>query len=193
MTSPISQILPALFSGAADGIDGSPSTGSSSATGGASGSSGSGDVNLGGINSNTFLQLLVSQLTHQDPMNPTDSTTYITEEAEFSMVQSMNTLAKQNSQILQSQQMQQATGFIGKNVTYVDANGIQGVGVVASASPGNSSTGAVVRVGTAQIPITSITSVFADNADPTATGSTTSGSTTSGSTTSGSTSSGSTP
>jgi len=168
VTSPIGEILPRLFSGAADAIGGSSSADGSSSTGGASSSSGSDDVNLGGINSNTFLQLLVSQLTHQDPMNPTDSTTYITEEAEFSMVQSMNTLAKQNSQILQSQQMQQATGFIGKNVTYVDANGIQGVGVVASASPGNSSTGAVVRVGTAQVPISSITSVFAGATDPSA-------------------------
>jgi flagellar basal-body rod modification protein FlgD len=124
-------------------------------------SSSAGGVDLGGINSNSFLQLLVSQLTHQDPMNPTDSSTYITEEAQFSMVQSMNTLSKQNAQILQSQQMQEATGFIGKNVTYVDSNGVQGVGVVASASPGDSSTGAVVRIGSTQIPVTSITSVFA--------------------------------
>ncbi|HET9188383.1 MAG TPA: flagellar hook capping FlgD N-terminal domain-containing protein [Acidothermaceae bacterium] len=137
------------------GVGATPST--SPAT-----SSGSSDVvDLGGINSNTFLKLLVAQLSHQDPMNPTDSSTYITEEAQFSMVQSMNTLSKQNAQILQSQQMQEATGFIGKNVTYVDSNGVQGVGVVASASPGDASTGAVVRIGTAQIPVSSITSVFA--------------------------------
>jgi flagellar basal-body rod modification protein FlgD len=92
-------------------------------------------------------------------MNPTDSTTYITEEAQFSMVQSMNQLAQQNASILNSQQMQEATGFIGKNVTYVDATGATNTGVVASASPG--SKGAVVRVGTAQIPISSITEVAA--------------------------------
>jgi hypothetical protein len=73
----------------------------------------------------------------------------------------MNELAKQNASILQSQQMQEATGFIGKNVTYVDANGVQNVGVVSSASPG--SNGAVVRVGDTQVPVTSITSVFAAN------------------------------
>jgi flagellar basal-body rod modification protein FlgD len=153
MTNPISAILPQMWSAAAGGTD--PTTAST-------GSSNSSDsVDLGGINSNSFLQLLVAQLTHQDPMNPTDSSTYITEEAQFSMVQSMNTLSKQNAQILQSQQMQEATGYIGKNVTYVDSNGVQGVGVVASASPGNSSTGAVVRIGGTQVPVSSITSVFA--------------------------------
>jgi flagellar basal-body rod modification protein FlgD len=142
-----------MFAAAAGGTD------ATSSTGGASDSSDT--VDLGGINSNTFLQLLVAQLSHQDPLNPTDSSTYITQEAQFSMVQSMNELAKQNASILQSQQMQEATGFIGKNVTYVDANGVQNVGVVSSASPG--SNGAVVRVGDTQVPVTSITSVFAAN------------------------------
>jgi flagellar basal-body rod modification protein FlgD len=148
MTSPISDMMPTMLSAAAS----SPT----------STSSGAGSADIGGINGNTFLQLLVSQLTHQDPMNPTDSTTYITEEAEFSMVQSMNQLAKQNASILQSQQMQEATGFIGKNVTYVDATGATGTGIVASASPG--SDGAVVRVGGMQVPLSSITSVSAPTA-----------------------------
>lgn len=135
------------------GVGATPSTSPTTSSGS------SGVVDLGGINSNTFLKLLVAQLSHQDPMNPTDSSTYITQEAQFSMVQSMNSLAKQNAAILQSQQMLEATSFIGKNVTYVDANGVQNVGVVSSASPG--SNGAVVRVGDTQIPISSITSVFA--------------------------------
>ena len=156
MTNPISAILPTLWSAAAAGTSDTSGTSGSNSTG-----SGSSGVDLGGgIDSNTFLQLLVSQLTHQDPMNPTDSTTYITEEAEFSMVQSMNQLAAQNAAILASQQMQEATGFIGKNVTYTDTNGVLTAGVVSSASPGSSSTGAVVRVGNAQVPISSISSVF---------------------------------
>ena len=135
------------------GVGATPSTSPTTSSGS------SGVVDLGGINSNTFLKLLVAQLSHQDPMNPTDSSTYITQEAQFSMVQSMNSLAKQNAAILQSQQILEATSFIGKNVTYVDANGVQNVGVVSSASPG--SNGAVVRVGDTQVPISSITSVFA--------------------------------
>jgi flagellar basal-body rod modification protein FlgD len=150
----ISEIMPKMMAAAAGGS--TATTSSSDAAGG------SGAVDLGGINSNTFLQLLVAQLRHQDPMNPTDSSTYITQEAQFSMVQSMNQLAQQNAAILQSQQMQEATGFIGKNVTYIDADGALNAGVVSSASPG--SAGAIVRVGTAQVPVSSITSVFAATA-----------------------------
>lgn len=154
MTDPISAVLPKLWSAATGG---STQTDSAASASGAS-ASGSGEVNVGGLNSNTFLQLLVSQLTHQDPMKPTDATTYITEEAEFSMVQSMNTLAQQNSAILKSQQMIEATSFIGKSVTYTDADGHTASGVVSSASPG--SNGAVVRVGGTQVPLSSISQVY---------------------------------
>ncbi len=168
MTNPISGIVPRMFMAPAATADGAsfPSVAGASAATAASPATSSGSVDLGGINNNTFLKLLVAQLSHQDPMNPTDSSTYITQEAQFSMVQSMNDLAKQNAALLQSQQMQEATGFIGKNVTYVDANGVQNVGVVSSASPG--SDGAVVRVGAAQVPISSITSVFAGTSTPAA-------------------------
>jgi flagellar basal-body rod modification protein FlgD len=113
---------------------------------------------VGGLDSNTFLQLLVSQISNQDPMNPTDSTTYITEEAEFSMVQSMNSMAAQNTSILNSQQMQEATSYIGKDVNYTDSTGALVGGTVASASPGT--TGALVRIGGVQVPVSSISEVF---------------------------------
>jgi flagellar basal-body rod modification protein FlgD len=148
MTSPVSEVMPQLWSAATDGATSpTPSTTSSD------------DVDLGGIDSNSFLKLLVAQLTHQNPMNPTDSSTYIAEEAQFSMVQALNTVAKQNAEILRSQQMQEATTFIGKQVTYVGPDGVAGSGVVASASPGDSA-GAVVRVGSQQIPVSSITAVL---------------------------------
>lgn len=148
MTSPVSEVLPSLWSAATDGVASPASSDTNSAA-----------VDIGGINSNSFLKLLVAQLTHQNPMNPTDSSTYIAEEAQFSMVQTLNTLAKQNAEILQSQQMQEATAFIGKQVSYVGPDGVAGSGIVASASPGSSG-GAVVRVGTQQIAVSSITAVL---------------------------------
>lgn len=151
MTTSVGEVLPSLWSAATSAPSGATATGASSGS--------SSQANIGGIDTNGFLQLLVAQLTHQDPMKPADSSTYITEEAQFSMVQSMNALAKQNEAILRSTQMQEATGFIGKTVTYVDANGVANTGVVSSASPG--SDGAVVRVGSEQVPVTSITAVMA--------------------------------
>ena len=44
------------------------------------------------VNETMFLQLLVAQLQNQDPMNPTDSTTFVTQLAQFQQLeQSINT------------------------------------------------------------------------------------------------------
>jgi flagellar basal-body rod modification protein FlgD len=43
------------------------------------------------VNENMFLQLLVAQLQNQDPTNPTDSTTFVTQLAQFQQLeQSIN-------------------------------------------------------------------------------------------------------
>lgn len=44
------------------------------------------------VDKNMFLQLLVAQLQNQDPLNPTDSTTFVTQLAQFqNLEQSVNT------------------------------------------------------------------------------------------------------
>jgi flagellar basal-body rod modification protein FlgD len=60
----------------------SPATASTAA----SGSSASSSTGLGSTtpSEGVFLQLLVSQLQNQDPLNPTDSTTFVTQLAQFS-------------------------------------------------------------------------------------------------------------
>jgi flagellar basal-body rod modification protein FlgD len=125
MMDAITALLPSMLSSAAIGTD-DASTGDTSDTStvdGSSGSSSADSTSVGGLSSDSFLQLLVSQLTNQDPMNPTDSTTYITEESEFSMVQSMNQVSAQMASMFSNESMQQATDLIGKNVTYTDSNG----------------------------------------------------------------------
>ncbi len=173
MINALSSLLPSMLSSAALGIDdaSADSTDSTDSTAGTSGSSGNSDsTNVGGLTSDSFLQLLVSQLTNQDPMNPTDSTTYITEESEFSMVQSMNQVSSQMASLYGSQEMQQATDLIGKNITYTDGNGNSANGVVSAASPGTAGA-AVVRVGDTQVSLSSISEVTATAAatDPTTT------------------------
>ena len=183
MIDAITALLPTMLSSAAlgstnstDGTGGTNGTGATSgASGSSSGTSGASDTSVGGLSSDSFLQLLVSQLTNQDPMNPTDSTTYITEESEFSMVQSMNQVSAQMTKLYSSQQMQQATDLIGKNITYTGSNGSAVSGVVSAAAPGTGGD-AVVRVGADQVALSSISQVTA--ATPT-TGTGASGTTTS--------------
>jgi flagellar basal-body rod modification protein FlgD len=160
MINPISSVLPNFLASvaASNPLPGTANAGAAPST--SAGGSGTA-AKVGGLDSSSFLKLLVAQISNQDPMKPTDSATYITEEAQFSMVQSMNTMSSQNTAILNSQLMQQATSFIGKTVTFTMGDGTTAGGVVSSASPGDN--GATVRVGSLQIPLSSISSVFDPN------------------------------
>jgi flagellar basal-body rod modification protein FlgD len=64
------------------------------AAGGAAGvaaASGSGGVG-GALGQDTFLQLLVAEMQNQDPLNPMDSTTFVTQLAQFQMLDDLNAI-----------------------------------------------------------------------------------------------------
>lgn len=44
---------------------------------------------LDNVDENQFLQLLVAQIKYQDPTNPTDSTTFVTQLAQFSSLEQL--------------------------------------------------------------------------------------------------------
>jgi flagellar basal-body rod modification protein FlgD len=58
------------------------------AAGAASASTGKQDL----ANENTFLTLLVSQLQHQDPLNPADGTTFVTQLAQFTQLEDLQNI-----------------------------------------------------------------------------------------------------
>ena len=70
------------------------------------------------LGKDAFLQLLVAQLQHQDPLNPAEDTEFISQLSTFSMLEQMQNM---NS----AMQSSQAAGLIGKQVTWqeVDATG----------------------------------------------------------------------
>jgi|SRR5579875_95492 flagellar basal-body rod modification protein FlgD len=105
----------------------------------------------------TFLKLLVAQLSHQDPLNPTDSSTYIAEEAQFAMVQTMNTMNQLMTNLYHDMQTSSAVALIGKTVTYTASDGTPATGVVAAAMPG--SNGPMLRIGSTTVPLSAITEV----------------------------------
>src|SRR3954451_7800932 len=69
-----------------------------------------------------FLKLMVQQMSHQDPMNPTDSDAWLSQMAQFNSVEQLGNLVTRNSQ-------SQAVGLLGKTVTYA-VNGTSATGVV---------------------------------------------------------------
>lgn len=68
------------------------------------------------LDKDAFLQLLVAQLKHQDPMKPMDDTSFIAEMAQFSSLEQMQNLNKLMESQQTFQSLTQASGMIGKYV-----------------------------------------------------------------------------
>jgi flagellar basal-body rod modification protein FlgD len=74
------------------------------------------------LNYNNFLQLLVAQLKNQDPTNPSDPTTFVSQLASFSSVeQQVNTNSKLDALLTQTE-LAQAGSIIGRTVTSLDGS-----------------------------------------------------------------------
>lgn len=73
---------------------------------------------------NTFLKLLVAQLTHQDPLNPTDDKEFVAQLAQFTsleQLQEINAGVGTLNDTMHQGQLMSATGFIGKDVVVTGA------------------------------------------------------------------------
>jgi flagellar basal-body rod modification protein FlgD len=67
-----------------------------------------------------FLKLMVAQLQSQDPLQPTESSAYIGELAQFTELEQVTNLAQTSSQSAAAQQVAQAVQLIGHTVSYID-------------------------------------------------------------------------
>lgn len=107
----------------------------------------------------TFLQLLVAQLRYQDPTNPTDGAEFLSQTAQFSVVEKLEELTKTNTDLLASSLDMTATSLVGRNITYTNAEGTEATGVVTAARFGP--LGPVLRVGSDEIQLGSVTQINA--------------------------------
>jgi len=98
----------------------------------------------------TFLQLLVSELQNQNPLDPSDPSQYLTETAQFAMVQQINNMASQTSSAL-------AASLLGRQITGTTASGAPVTGVVSGISiSGGAPT---LEVGASDVPLADVSSV----------------------------------
>ncbi len=81
------------------------------------------------VNYNNFLQLLIAQMKNQDPTDPMDASQQVAQLATFSQVEQSVKMNTNLESLLKSQNISQATSFIGKTLTSSDGNTS---GVVAS-------------------------------------------------------------
>lgn len=69
------------------------------------------------IGQDAFLQLLMAQMSNQDPLEPTSNEQFISQTAQFTQI---NELQKLNSAYSSSSEFMQASSLIGKTVTVTD-------------------------------------------------------------------------
>jgi flagellar basal-body rod modification protein FlgD len=91
-------------------------------------------TNPGGtLGKNDFLKLMVAQLQSQDPLQPTDSSAYLGQLAQFTELEQVTNMAQTSAQSATAQQVSQAVALIGHTVTSVNpANGETHHGMVQS-------------------------------------------------------------
>ena len=77
-----------------------------------------------------FLKLLVAQLKYQNPLSPTDGAEFMAQTAQFTVVEKLDELAKQNAELLSSNRALGASGLIGKEVVHTALDGSDVVATV---------------------------------------------------------------
>jgi flagellar basal-body rod modification protein FlgD len=74
------------------------------------------------VSQDTFLQLLITQLKNQDPMNPQDSSQFVAELAQFSSLEQMTALSTKMEAVLENS----VVALIGQTVTVSDSSSSTG-------------------------------------------------------------------
>jgi flagellar basal-body rod modification protein FlgD len=70
------------------------------------------------LNQDTFLRLLVAQLKYQDPMNPADSTEFLSQTAQFTQVETLQRMEKSQAAAQSASQVLAASTMIGRAAVY---------------------------------------------------------------------------
>jgi flagellar basal-body rod modification protein FlgD len=89
------------------------------------------------LDQDTFLKLLVAQLKYQDPSSPSDPTQFMSETAQFTVVQKLEALSTLDQKVLDATHAQTAAGMIGRTVTYTDYAGKAHTGTVTGTTYGS--------------------------------------------------------
>lgn len=77
-----------------------------------------------------FLNLLVTQLRNQSPLQPQDNSEFIAQLAQFSQLENAEQANDRLGSLLEASQLSQGAGLVGKKVSFLDAEGGETTGVV---------------------------------------------------------------
>ena len=72
--------------------------------------------NAFGLSFDSLLQIILKQLTYQDPLKPVDNAEFVSQLAQFAQLQQTQSMNDQITNLLASQSAAQATGLLGRTV-----------------------------------------------------------------------------
>jgi flagellar basal-body rod modification protein FlgD len=111
------------------------------------------------LDRDAFLKLLITQLQHQDPMNPMQDKDFIAQLAQFSSLEQMTQMTQTLETVGQNSGYSQALSLIGKWVEYQGSDGETVVGQVDAVSFANGS--ATLAIGDNSVGLSSVLNVYA--------------------------------
>ena len=89
------------------------------------------------LSASDFLELLVTEMTHQDPLDPMNDKEFMAQMAQFSSLEEMSGLNKTMSDFVRGQQLSGANNYLGHDVTILGDGGNRINGQVTAVSSSN--------------------------------------------------------
>lgn len=76
-----------------------------------------------GLDFQSLLRIILTQLTYQDPLKPMDNFEFVSQLAQFSQLQQSQTLNDQITNLLAAQAAMQGTSLLGRTVDFTNPSG----------------------------------------------------------------------
>lgn len=118
------------------------------------------------LDKEAFMRLLVAQLKYQNPLSPSDPNQFMAQTAQFTMVESLEKMAQDASRQRAITESSTATAMIGRQITWLAADGSEKTGVVDATSFGTA--GATLHLGDERVPLDRVSGVRSVAAPPAA-------------------------
>ena len=105
----------------------------------------------------SFIQLMVTELQEQDPLNPMDNTQLLTQLSQIESIQSSQQLSQTLGGEALGQSVATGSSLLNQSIQGTDANGNAVSGVVSSVSVANGSV--TLQVGTSSVPLANVSQI----------------------------------
>jgi len=87
-----------------------------------------------GLDFQSLLKIILTQLTYQDPLKPMDNFQFVSQLAQFTQIQQTEAVSERLTSLLAAQSATQATSLLGRTIDFATVQGAQQTGIVRTVS-----------------------------------------------------------